>query len=68
VNVDGETGLVVRVSDPGALREAMGRLWNDDILARRLGEAAALRFRSLFTADLMVDKYVDLYRRLTSKV
>ncbi|CAN7755973.1 glycosyltransferase family 4 protein [Caballeronia sp. LjRoot29] len=67
VNVDGETGLVVPASDPGALKEAMEKLWNDEELARTLGKAAESRFQSLFTADRMVDKYVDLYRRLTGK-
>ena len=33
VNVDGETGLVVPASDQRALREAMGKLWGDDVLA-----------------------------------
>ena len=35
VNVDGETGLIVRPSDPLALRAGMQRLWDDDALATR---------------------------------
>jgi len=64
VNVDGETGLVVPASDPGALREAMGKLWGDDVLAAELGQKARGRFEAKFTAGKMVDAYVDLYRRL----
>ncbi|QIE24829.1 glycosyltransferase family 4 protein [Caballeronia sp. SBC2] len=64
VNVDGETGLVVPASDPGALLGAMGRLWEDDALAAKLGQNGRTRFETLFTADKMVDAYVDLYRRL----
>jgi glycosyltransferase involved in cell wall biosynthesis len=64
VNVDGETGLVVPASDPGALRGAMGRLWGDDVLAAELGLKARKRFEAKFTAGKMVDAYVDLYRRL----
>jgi len=66
VNVDGETGLVVRPSDPAALREAMGRLWGDDALATKLGAKARERFQAKFTAEKMVDAYVDLYRRLVN--
>jgi rhamnosyl/mannosyltransferase len=64
VNVDGETGLVVRASDAEALKGAMGRLWNDEALAARLGLKARERFEAMFTADSMVRAYVDLYRRL----
>jgi rhamnosyl/mannosyltransferase len=64
VNVDGETGLVVPASDPGALREAMGRLWGDEVLTAKLGKRARERFEAKFTAGKMVDAYVDLYRRL----
>ncbi|MFK4444452.1 glycosyltransferase involved in cell wall biosynthesis [Caballeronia udeis] len=64
VNVDGETGLVVPPSDPGALREAMGKLWRDDVLATNLGQKARERFEAKFTAGKMVNAYVDLYSRL----
>lgn len=64
VNVDGETGLVVPASDPGALLGAMGRLWEDDALAAKLGQNGRQRFEAMFTAGKMVDAYVDLYRRL----
>jgi glycosyltransferase involved in cell wall biosynthesis len=64
VNVDGETGLVVPASDPGALRKAMGTLWNDGRLASELGANARLRFETKFTAERMVSAYVNLYERL----
>ena len=67
VNVDGVTGLVVPPSDPAALRGAMGRVWGDEALAQTLGDAAARRFRALFTADRMVEAYVGLYSRLAGK-
>src|SRR5262249_26227807 len=60
VNVDGETGLIVPPSDARALRTAMETVWNDQTLAERLGEQAQARFYANFTADKMVDKYVDL--------
>jgi len=64
VNLDGETGIVVAASDPGALRNAMGKLWADEALAARFGVAARARFLAMFTADKMADAYVRLYRRL----
>ena len=64
VNLDGETGIVVAASDPGALRDAMGKLWADEALAARFGVAARARFLAMFTADKMADAYVGLYRRL----
>lgn len=67
VNVDGTTGLVVPPSDPGALRDAMQRLWDDDALAARLGRNARARFDAKFTAETMVDLYVDLYKRLIER-
>jgi rhamnosyl/mannosyltransferase len=67
VNADGETGLVVAPDDRGALRHAMQTLWDDTPLASRLGKSARQRFETLFTANHMVDDYVDLYRRLCSQ-
>lgn len=64
VNVDGETGLIVRPDDPHALRMAMKTIWSDPTLASRLGQQAQSRFYATFTADKMVDGYVDLYERL----
>ncbi|WP_345789465.1 glycosyltransferase family 4 protein [Paraburkholderia terrae] len=65
VNVDGETGLVVPSNDPQALRGAMQTVWGDEALCQRLGAAGRARFERMFTAEHMVDAYVDLYRRLT---
>ncbi|KXU90941.1 glycosyl transferase family 1 [Paraburkholderia monticola] len=64
VNVNGETGFVIRPADPKAIRVAMDRLWTDPELAAQFGVNARLRFDAQFTADKMVDAYVRLYRRL----
>ncbi len=66
LNVDGETGLVVRASDPGALRQAMGKLWEGESLTARFGVNARARFKAIFTADKMADAYVTLYQRLVA--
>jgi glycosyltransferase involved in cell wall biosynthesis len=65
VNVDQVTGLVVRPSDAGALRAAMQVLWDNDTLTATFGANARARFEANFTAQKMVDGYVQLYHRLT---
>ncbi|SKC63661.1 glycosyltransferase [Paraburkholderia hospita] len=66
VNVANETGLVVPPADPLALRAAIDRIWNDDLLAAQLGAAARQRFCKMFTADKMADAYVNLYRHIAT--
>jgi glycosyltransferase involved in cell wall biosynthesis len=66
VNVANETGLVVPPADPLALRGAIDRIWNDEVLAARLGAAARQRFCKLFTSDKMADAYVNLYRHIAA--
>lgn len=61
VNLDGVTGIAVPPADPQALKEAMGRLWSDQALATRLGEAAATRFDTEFTARRMCEQTAQVY-------
>lgn len=64
VNIEGETGLVVPPSDPQALRRAMTYLVEHPAETERMGQNARLRFDALFTADIMVSKYLDLYEEM----
>lgn len=64
VNVDGVTGLVVPPNNPAALRDAMQRLQQDEVLASNMGQRARARFEELFTAQKMAASYVELYRRV----
>ena len=66
VNVDGVTGLVVPPSDPLALRQAMSDLIHNQQQALAFGKNAEQRFESLFTAQVMGRKYVQLYQNLLS--
>ena len=66
INIHNETGLVVPPSNPIALREAMQQLWHDPALAERMGNAAAERYSSLFTAERMGQRFTELYQRLGS--
>jgi glycosyltransferase involved in cell wall biosynthesis len=61
--VDGETGLLVAPSDREALRAALTRLINDDVLRARLGRAAAARRAKSFSADAIVPVVEDCYVR-----
>jgi rhamnosyl/mannosyltransferase len=62
VNIGNETGLVVPPSDPAALRQAMAYLWDHPEEAAEMGRKAEQRYWEFFTADKMVDAYVELYR------
>jgi glycosyltransferase involved in cell wall biosynthesis len=53
---DGETGLVVPAGDALALRAAIDRLLADDLLRRRLGDAARHAVAG-YTYDAMVDAF-----------
>ncbi|MGY4239107.1 glycosyltransferase involved in cell wall biosynthesis [Bradyrhizobium sp. USDA 4523] len=61
VNIDRQTGLVVRPSDANALRGAMTYLAENPLAGKRMGQNARRRYETLFTADLMVQRYLDLY-------
>ena len=67
INIVGETGIVVPPSDPGALRKAMDYLWNNPVVAKKMGKRAEKRYWDLFTADKMAKSYVDLYQSLLDK-
>jgi O-antigen biosynthesis rhamnosyltransferase len=64
INTDHETGLVVPPSDPDSLRRAMTYLVEHPEEAERMGQNARLRYEELFTADIMVSKYLELYEEM----
>jgi rhamnosyl/mannosyltransferase len=66
VSVDGETGLTVPPADPSALAAALNRLLGDATLRARFGEAARLRARREFDADLMADRTLRLYEEVAA--
>lgn len=67
INIANETGLVVPPSDPDALRQAMRYLWDNPAEAEKLGKKAEERYWKHFTAEVMVNEYVKIYRELTKK-
>lgn len=60
---DGETGLLVQPREPAALRDAILALYEDRERRERMGRAGRQR-SLLFTARVMADRYVELYRDL----
>jgi len=63
---DEESGLLVKLDDPGGLTEAIGRLLDDGALCARMGRMAQARVRTHFSEERMVEAYRGLYYRLVS--
>jgi glycosyltransferase involved in cell wall biosynthesis len=61
---DGETGLLVEPGNPVDLAQALTRLLGDDALRQRLGQAGRQWVEEAFSADLMVDGNLTVYREL----
>jgi glycosyltransferase involved in cell wall biosynthesis len=62
--VDGTTGYVVPVKDPGALADALERLLADPGLRRRMGAAGRARVVEKFSSEVMAGQISDLYDQL----
>ena len=62
VNRDGQTGLAVRPGDVGALREALVALLDDEPRRLAMGRAAREVQAREYTAELMGERYLSLYR------
>jgi glycosyltransferase involved in cell wall biosynthesis len=60
----GQEGLLVRPGDPAALTEAVLALAQDAALRTRLGASARKRVALDFTLERMVDRTLEVYRRL----
>ena len=66
INIANETGLVVPPSNAQALKEAMQYLWDNPEQAAEMGKRAEERYWKYFTADIMVNSYAELYRKLSA--
>ena len=64
INRNGETGLVVPPRDSAALAAAVNRLLDDDELRDAMGARAAVRARSEFSLEVMIDRMLSLYAEL----
>jgi glycosyltransferase involved in cell wall biosynthesis len=61
VVADGQTGLLVPAADPGALAEALLKLWRDPVLRLKMGEAGRERVIDYFDVRKMVAAYEAMY-------
>ena len=62
--VDGETGILVPVGDPGTLARRVCELLNDPCLRRRLGDAGRRRVEDDFSIGRSVARTSDLYEQV----
>ncbi len=62
VVVDGETGFLTPFGNVELLGQAIERLAGDKELRKTMGEAAKRRAIESFSADTVVDAYLDAYR------
>ncbi|MEU6221635.1 glycosyltransferase [Streptomyces sp. NPDC047022] len=60
----GDRGILVPPADPAALAEGLRQVLGDREMAAALGRTAREWAMDNLTADVMVDRYVALYRRL----
>lgn len=67
VNRDGETGLVVRPSDPAALAEAVNKLLAAPELRAEMGRRGQARARAEFSLERMAGRLEEIYIRLSSE-
>jgi glycosyltransferase involved in cell wall biosynthesis len=58
---EGVEGLLVPRRDPVALAAALLQVLDSPALARRMGEAGAVRVRDVYRIDRTVQRYFDLY-------
>ncbi|SRR5579875_97331 len=67
VSPDGVTGLTVAPRDSAQLADALNRLLDNPELRQRYGAAALNRVRTEFTVQRMVNRTIDVYRRVTDR-
>jgi glycosyltransferase involved in cell wall biosynthesis len=61
---DNVTGLLAPPGDADALTQALQSLIQDSARRREMGQAAQIRARRHFSADVIVPMYESLYRRV----
>jgi L-malate glycosyltransferase len=64
---DGTTGRLVNSPAPEAWTQTLLELLDDPTHAQRLGAAARRRIDEEFALSVVVDRYVDIYRRMLAR-
>jgi phosphatidyl-myo-inositol dimannoside synthase len=63
---DGETGLVVNPDEPEAVAAALKRLFDDQLLARRLGQAGRKAIETYYNWDRVIRDLRDIETQVSS--
>lgn len=66
--VQEETGILVEPGSAESLANALGRLIERPELSKRFGANGQARFFKMFTADLAVKNYMELYNSMKARV
>ena len=64
---DGRSGILIPPRDPDRLSEAILRLYRDEGLRRRLGEAARERVMKRYSEEAMVEGILEVYRSVIGR-
>jgi rhamnosyl/mannosyltransferase len=67
LSVNGQTGLTVPPGDVNALAAAMNYLLERPALCKQFGEAARAKVEAEFTADLMTNRIMSVYREVLAE-
>jgi rhamnosyl/mannosyltransferase len=67
VNEDLVTGFVVPPDSPKSLSDALNKLIDDEVLAKRMGQAARIRYEQNFSEEALGKSYSNLYREISQK-
>lgn len=62
--VAGDAAILVQPKDPTAIRNALSKLMDDEILCRKLGMAARKRVEEKFSWESTVEKHIVLYKKV----
>lgn len=64
INMHGETGLVVPIRDSKAIADAVVKILSDDVLRKKMGEAARKRVLENYTYEVMTKKCLEIIDRV----
>ena len=64
VNLNNETGIVVKPMNIKELSQAMNKIFRDKKMQEKYGENAYKRYKLLFNEDVQSVKYNNIYKKL----